>query len=271
MSGVTPSPALWRRLTAEFLGSAFLAAVVIGSGIAAQRLSPGQTGLQLLENAAATAAGLFAIILMFGPVSGGHFNPVVSFVDAAFGGLSWRDAAAYLPAQVAGCIAGAVAANLMFALPAVTISTKHRATPAHFLSEVIATLGLLLVIFALARSGRARSAPAAVGAYIGAAYFFTSSTSFANPAITIGRMFSDTFAGIAPSSVLPFIAAQILGGILAFGVIKALYPAITPADAADIIFPHHGEPGRAPASTAHHSASLSADGRPPGPPSLTGN
>ena len=214
MSGVTSAPVLlWRRLLAEFLGSAFLAAVVIGSGIAAQRLSPGQTGLELLENAAATAAGLFAIILMFGPVSGGHFNPVVSFADAFFGGLSWRDAAAYLPAQVAGCIAGAVAANLMFALPAVTISVKHRATPAHFLSEVIATIGLLLVIFALARSGRSRSAPAAVGAYIGAAYFFTSSTSFANPAITIGRMFSDTFAGIAPSSVPPFIAAQILGGI----------------------------------------------------------
>ncbi len=219
--------------------------MVIGSGIAAQRLSPGQTGLELLENAAATAAGLFAIILMFGPVSGGHFNPVVSFVDAAFGGLSWRDAAAYLPAQVAGCIAGAVAANLMFALPAVTISAKHRASPAHFLSEIIATVGLLLVIFALARSGRSRSAPAAVGAYIGAAYFFTSSTSFANPAITIGRMFSDTFAGIAPSSVPRFIGAQILGGIVAVGVIKALYPAITPAEAADIIVPHSA--GRATA------------------------
>src|SRR5215467_3887312 len=138
--------ALWRRLLAELLGSAFLAATVIGSGIAAQRLSPGQTGLELLENAAATAAGLFAIILMFGPVSGGHFNPVVSFADASFGGLSWRDAGAYLPAQVAGCIAGAVAANLMFALPAATISGKHRASAAHFLSEVIATLGLMLVI-----------------------------------------------------------------------------------------------------------------------------
>ena len=261
---------LWRRLTAEFLGSAFLAAVVIGSGIAAQRLSPGQTGLQLLENAAATAAGLYAIILMFGPVSGGHFNPVVSFVDAAFGGLRWREAAAYLPAQAAGCIAGAVAANLMFALPAVTISAKHRATPAHFLSEIIATAGLLLVIFALARSGRGRSAPAAVGAYIGAAYWFTSSTSFANPAITIGRMFSDTFAGIAPSSVPPFIAAQVLGGVLAAGVIKALYPAITPAEAAGIIVPHHGEAGRVPASAAHHNASLSADGL-QGPASRTGN
>jgi glycerol uptake facilitator-like aquaporin len=265
MGTVTSAPVLlWRRLTAEFLGSAFLAAVVIGSGIAAQRLSPGQTGLELLENAAATAAGLFTIILMFGPVSGGHFNPVVSFVDAAFGGLSWRDAAAYLPAQVAGCIGGTVAANLMFALPAVTVSGKHRATPAHFLSEVIATLGLLLVILALARSGRSRSAPAAVGAYIGAAYFFTSSASFANPAITIGRMFSDTFAGIAPSSVPGFIAAQILGGILAAAVIKALYPAITAADAADIIIPHDSYAGRAPARAAHDGASPSAD-RPPGP------
>ena len=149
---------LWRRLAAEFLGSAFLAAVVVGSGIAAQHLSPGATGLELLENAAATAAGLFAIILMFGPVSGGHFNPVVSFADAAFGGLRWRDAAAYLPAQVAGCTAGAILANLMFARAAVSISAKHRASPAHFLSEVIATLGLILVIFALARSGRSPAA-----------------------------------------------------------------------------------------------------------------
>ncbi len=255
---------LWRRLTAGFLGSAFLAAVVIGSGIAAQRLSPGQTGLQLFENAAATAAGLFAIILMFGPVSGGHVNPVVSFADAAFGGLRWREAAVYLPAQVAGCIAGAVAANLMFALPAAAISAKYRASAAHFLSEVIATCGLLLVIFALARSGRSRSAPAAVGAYIGAAYWFTSSTSFANPAITIGRMFSATFAGIAPSSVPPFIAAQILGGVLAAGIIKALYPAITPAGAAGIIVPHHENAGRAPPWAGYDGASASAD-RPPGP------
>jgi arsenate reductase len=219
----TPPPepvALWRRLAAEFLGSGFLAAIVIGSGIAAQHLSPGATGLELLENATATAAGLFAIILMFGPVSGAHFNPVVSFADAAFGGLRWREAVAYLPAQVAGCIVGAVLANLMFAQAAVSISAKHRATPAHFLSEVIATLGLILVIFALARSDRSRSAPAAVGAYIGAAYFFTSSTSFANPAITVGRMLSATFAGIAPSSVPAFIAAQIIGGALAVLVIR---------------------------------------------------
>jgi len=150
------------------------------------------------------------------------------------------------------------------------VAGAHRATPAHFLSEVIATLGLLLVIFALARSGRGRSAPAAVGAYIGAAYWFTSSTSFANPAITIGRMFSDTFAGIAPGSVLSFIGAQIIGGALAIAIIKALYPAITPAEAADIIVPHRGEAGRAPASAAHRNASLSAD-RPQGPASLTGN
>src|SRR6516162_5734172 len=234
---------LWRRLLAEFLGSAFLAAVVIGSGIAAQQLSPGNTGLQLLENAAATAAGLYTIILMFGPVSGGHFNPVVSFVDAAFGGLSWRDATAYLPAQVAGCVFGAVVANVMFSKAAIEISTKHRASPAHFFSEIVATLGLLLVIFALARSGRSRSAPAAVGAYIGAAYFFTSSTSFANPAITVGRMFSNTFAGIAPSSAPSFIAAQVVGGILAIGVIKTLYPAITAAEAADIIVPHQDRAG----------------------------
>ena len=250
---------LWRRVAAEFLGGGFLAAVVVGSGIAAQRLSPGETGLELLENAAATAAGLYVIILMFGPVSGGHFNPVVSFVDAAFGGLRWRDALAYLPAQVTGCIGGAVLANLMFALPAVSISAKHRATPAHFLSEVIATLGLLLVIFALARSGRSRSAPAAVGAYIGAAYWFTSSTSFANPAITIGRMFSGTFAGIAPSSVPSFIGAQIIGGAVAIGIIKALYPAITPADAADIIVPRNEAGGRAPAGAVHHGASPSTD------------
>ena len=229
---------LWRRLFAEWLGSAFLAAIVIGSGIAAQQLSPGAVGLELFENAAATAAGLFAIILMFGPVSGGHFNPVVSFVDAAFGGLGWADAAAYLPAQAAGCISGAVVANIMFSRAAVSISTKHRASGAHFFSEVVATLGLLLVIFALARSGRGRLAASAVGAYIGAGYFFTSSTSFANPAITIGRMFSNSFAGIAPSSAPSFIGAQVVGGAVAIGAIKALYPRITPAEAADVVVPH---------------------------------
>jgi arsenate reductase len=227
-----------RRLVAELLGSAFLAAVVIGSGIAAKHLSPGDVGLELLENAAATAAGLFTIILMFGPVSGGHFNPVVSLVDASFGGLSWRDALAYIPAQTGGCILGAIAANGMFALTAVSISTKHRATGPHFLSEIIATLGLLLVIFSLARTKRGNAAPAAVGAYIGAAYFFTSSASFTNPAIDIGRMFSNTFAGIAPASVPAYAIAQLIGGVLAIATIRTLYPNVTPAEAAEVVMPH---------------------------------
>jgi arsenate reductase len=237
MGGVGNGASLARRLVAEFIGSALLAAIVIGSGIAAQRLSPSDTGLELLENSAATVAGLFAIILMFGPVSGAHFNPVVSLADAALGGISWRDALAYLPAQVAGCTAGAVAANVMFSLSAVSISAKDRASGPHALSEVIATAGLLLVIFALARTGRAATAPAAVGAYIGAAYWFTSSTSFANPAITIGRMFSDTFAGIAPSSAPVFIAAQLGGGIAGVLLIRFLYPALSPAQAADAVVP----------------------------------
>jgi arsenate reductase len=251
------APNLWRRLVAEFLGSAFLAAIVIGSGIAAQRLSPGDTGLELLENAAATAVGLFAIILMFGPVSGAHFNPVVSFADATLGGISWRDAAAYLPAQVAGCISGAVVANLMFGLDAVSISAKQRASGPHALSEVIATAGLLLVIFALARTGRSATAPAAVGAYIGAAYWFTSSTSFANPAITVGRMFSNTFAGIAPSSVPVFILAQVGGGIAGVFIIRFLYPALTPAQAAQIVVPHETDNGSRPERDQH----VSSDGR----------
>jgi glycerol uptake facilitator-like aquaporin len=235
---VTLRSTLRRSLLAEFLGSAFLAAVVIGSGIAAQRLSPGDVGLELFENAAATAAGLYAIILMFGPVSGGHFNPVVSLVDASFGGLSWRRAFAYVPAQVAGCIAGAITANGMFAAAAVSISTKHRASGAHLLAEVVATLGLLLVIFSLARTRRAGSVAAAVGAYIGAAYFFTSSTSFANPAISVGRMFSDTFAGIAPASVPGYVIAQLVGGVAAIVVLRTLYPDVTAAEAADVLLPH---------------------------------
>jgi glycerol uptake facilitator-like aquaporin len=228
---------LGRRLLAELLGSAFLAALVIGSGIAAQQLSH-DTGLRLLENAVATAAGLFAIILMFGSVSGGHFNPVVSLVDAAFGGLGWRDAIAYSAAQVAGCMTGAIVANAMFALDAVSVSSHHRASAAHLLAEVVATLGLLVVIFALARTGRGPTAPAAVGADNGAAYWFTSSTSFANPAITIGRTLSDTFAGIAPSSVPGFIVAQVAGGALAFAAVRALYPDIGPAAARDVVVPH---------------------------------
>jgi arsenate reductase len=249
----TPLP---RRLLAELLGSAFLAALVIGSGIAAQQLSPNDAGLQLFENAAATAGGLYAIILMFGPVSGGHFNPVVSCVDAHFGGISWRDALAYLPAQAGGCILGAITANAMFALSAISISTRHRATSAHLFGEVIATLGLILVIFALARTKRSTITPAAVGAYIGAAYFFTSSASFANPAISIGRMFSNTFAGIAPASVPAYIVAQALGGAFAVLVLRALYPDVTPEDAATVLVPHRDD-GRADeilAVTSHSDA-----------------
>jgi glycerol uptake facilitator-like aquaporin len=231
------TPPLARRLFAELLGSAFLAAVVIGSGIAAQTLSPGDTGLQLLENASATAAGLATIILMFGAVSGGHFNPVVSLADAIFGGLGWRDALAYIPTQIAGCVLGAIAANGMFALSAISISTHHRASPAHLLSEIIATAGLILVIFSLARARRPQATPAAVGAYIGAAYFFTSSTSFANPAISVGRMFSDTFAGIAPTSVPAFAIAQLAGGALAVLAVKILYPDLTPDEAAAALVP----------------------------------
>jgi glycerol uptake facilitator-like aquaporin len=232
---------LARRLLAELLGSALLAALVIGSGIAAQTLSPNDVGLQLFENAAATAAGLFTIILMFGPVSGGHFNPVVSLTDASFGGISWRDALAYIPVQVAGCILGAITANVMFSLAAISISTHHRASPAHLLSEAIATAGLLLVIFSLARTKRAHTIPAAVGAYIGAAYFFTSSASFANPAITVGRSFSNTFAGITPASVPGYVAAQLLGGACALLLLRVLYPGITPAEAAEVLLPHSGE------------------------------
>jgi glycerol uptake facilitator-like aquaporin len=235
---------LSRKVFAEFLGSLLLAALVIGSGIAAQTLSD-DTGLRLLENAAATAAGLYALILVFGPVSGGHFNPVVSLVDAVFGGLSWREVAAYVPAQVVGCITGAVLANVMFDLAPVSISTTDRATVAHGVSEVVATLGLIVVIFALVRSGRTERAPAAVGAYIGAAYWFTSSTSFANPAITIGRIFSDTFAGIAPASVIVFVLAQLVGAALAIATIRALYPITSRAQTADAVLPHATTP-RAP-------------------------
>ncbi|MFC0108057.1 MIP/aquaporin family protein [Kibdelosporangium aridum] len=215
---------LARPVLAEFLGSMLLAAVVIGSGIAAQRLSPDDVGLQLLENAAATAAGLYALILIFGPVSGAHFNPVVTLADVLLGGSSWRRFLAYAPAQVVGCITGAVVANVLFSADPVSISTTERATFAHGVSEVVATAGLLLVIFSLVRTGRADRAPAAVGAYIGAAYFFTSSTSFANPAISVGRIFSDTFAGIAPSSVPLFVLTQLIGAGVAIGLVRLLYP-----------------------------------------------
>ncbi len=227
---------LGQRAVGELLGTAFLAAVVVGSGIAAQRLSPGNAGLELFENAVATGAGLYAAILMVGPVSGAHLNPAVSMVDVAFGGLKWGELAAYIPAQITGCIGGVAVANIMFGSSVISISTKGRASGAHAVSEVVATLGLLLVIFGLARAGRSRSTPAAVGAYIGAAYFFTSSTSFANPAITIGRMFSNSFAGIAPSSVPLFIGAQLVAGALAIVLVRYLYPDIA-QDASAVVIP----------------------------------
>jgi arsenate reductase len=217
-----------RAAAGEFFGSAGLAAVVIGSGIAAQRLSPADTGLQLFENAFATALGLAVLILVFATVSGAHFNPVVTLADIALHRRRWSTAAIYLPAQVVGCIAGAVLANAMFAEPAVAWSTTDRFSWPLLLSEVVATAGLVLVIFALVRTGRSHLAAPAVGAYIGAAYFFTSSTSFANPAITIGRMFSDTFAGIAPASVLPFIAAQLIGAALGWAAVRFFFPVAAP-------------------------------------------
>ena len=217
-----------RPLLAELLGSALLASVVVGSGIAAAQLSPDDVGLQLLENAAATGAGLFAIILMLGPVSGAHLNPVVTLVDAGLGGLPWRTALAYVPAQVTGCVLGAILANVMYDREPISVSTTDRISAAHVVAEVVATAGLVLLIFSLVRSGRITSVPAAVGAYIGAAYFFTSSTSFANPAITTGRMFSDSFAGIAVTSAPGYIAAQLVGGVVGFGLIRLFYPSSAP-------------------------------------------
>ena len=226
---------LARKATAESVGTAFLVAVVVGSGIFAHRLSPGDAGLQLLENSIATGAGLVALILAFGAVSGAHFNPVVSLADRALGGLTSRELAAYIPAQVVGGCTGAVVANLMFDLPAVTLSTHARSSGGLWLGEVVATFGLLIVILGVVRSGRATSAPFAVGGYIAAAYWFTSSTSFANPAVTIGRTLTDTFAGIKPSSAPGFIVAQLVGGALAVALARFLYPTLP---AGDIVVPH---------------------------------
>jgi len=222
------SSVLWRRVVAEGLGTGLLVTVVVGSGIAAAELSPGDTGLQLLENSFATALGLAVLILMLGPVSGAHFNPVVSVADWWFGrrsgdGLSLRDLSAYVAAQVVGAIAGAVLANVMFGQAAVSWSTTQRSAGHLWIGETVATAGLILLIFALVRSRRA-VVPAAVGAYIPPAYWFTSSTSFANPAVTIGRAFSDTFAGIAPGSVPGFVVFQVIGAVVGAGLVVVLYP-----------------------------------------------
>ncbi|MEP9383359.1 aquaporin [Nocardioides cheoyonin] len=232
---------LARRLLAEFLGTALLVTVVVGSGIAAQQLSPNDVGLQLLENSTATVFGLAVLILWFGPVSGAHFNPVVSLAEWFLGrrrstGLPLTDVAAYAVAQVAGGIGGALLANVMFEV-GTHVSTHHRASGGHLVGEVVATAGLVALIFALVRSDRGAIAAPTVGAYIGAAYWFTSSTSFANPAVTIGRVFSDTFAGIAPASVLPFIAMQLIGLIVGIALTLALYPDAG-AKADDVVIPH---------------------------------
>ena len=221
-----------RQALAEFLGSAGLVTVVIGSGIAAQRLSPDDVGLQLLENALVTGAGLVALILAFGPVSGGHFNPVVTLADRFLGGVSNRQVAVYLPAQLAGGAVGAVVANLMFDLPAVSVSTTDRSGAGVWLSEAVATFGLVVLIFGLVRAGRAALAPFAVGADNTAAYWWSSSTSFANPMIDLARPRSDTIAGIAPSSVPMFVLAQVVGGAAGVAVVALLHPgAAATADA----------------------------------------
>jgi arsenate reductase len=226
---------LGRKATAEFVGTAFLVAIVVGSGIFAQRLSPNDTGLQLLENSTATGAGLVALILAFGSVSGAHFNPVVSLADRLLGGLRGTATAVYLGAQVLGACVGSMIANLMFDLPAVTLSTHSRSSGGLLLGEAVATFGLLLVVLGVVRSGRGSVAPFAVGAYIAAAYWFTSSTSFANPAVTIGRTLTDTFAGIELSSAPAFIAAQLVGGAAAVALAGYLFPHL-PAE--DLIVPH---------------------------------
>ena len=212
-----------RRALAEGVGTGLLIVAVIGSGIMATQLSPDDVGLQLLENAFATAGALVALILMFGAVSGAHFNPIVTLVDKFTGTVKWKDAGVYIVAQTIGACVGAVIANLMFELPAIEFSTKDRSSPAFWLSEVVATVTLLLVIHGCVRTGKANVVPFAVAAWIGGAYWFTSSTSFANPAVTIARSLSDSFAGIAPSSVPMFIAAQLVGLVIAVALIRFFF------------------------------------------------
>ncbi|WP_406192783.1 aquaporin [Kitasatospora sp. NBC_01560] len=237
MTGTAP---LGRRAAVEFVGTGALVAVVVGSGIQATELSP-DVGVQLLANSLATVFGLGVLILLLGPVSGAHFNPAVTLAAWWSGrhgdGPGLREVAAYVPAQVGGAIGGAVLADAMFAEPLVAWSTHDRWAPHLWLGEVVATVGLILLIFGLARVGRAHFAPVAVASYIGAAYWFTSSTSFANPAVTIGRAFTDTFAGIAPASVLPFIAAQLVGLVVGIALVVVLFGRPTPA-AEDVVVLH---------------------------------
>ena len=225
---------LGRKVVAEGVGTALLVAVVVGSGIAAERLST-DPGLRLLESSLATAGALVALILAFGSVSGAHLNPMVTLADRAFGGTTTRELAAYVPAQIVGGCAGAVVANLMFDLDPVTLSTHARSSGGLWLGEVVATFGLLLVILGVVRSGRASSAPFAVAGFIAAAYWFTSSTSFANPAVTIGRTLTDTFAGIEPASAPAFLLMQLVGAGLAIALARYLHPDRPPVD---LLVPH---------------------------------
>ncbi|MBT2596426.1 aquaporin [Arthrobacter sp. ISL-72] len=237
-------PPLWRRAIAELLGTSLLVTIVVGSGIAAEQLSPGDVGLQLLENSTATVFGLTVLILVLGPVSGAHFNPVVSLADWILGrrsgaGLTLPELGTYVAAQTVGAVSGSVLANAMFDV-GTSMSSKERVTGGHLLGEVVATAGLILLILALARTSRGVLAAPAVGAYIGAAYWFTSSTSFANPAVTVGRMFSDTFAGIAPGSVPGFVLAQLIGAAAGMGLLLLLFPSAG-RSADDVVIPHHAE------------------------------
>ncbi len=231
------SASLGRRALAEFIGTAFLVMAVIGSGIMASRLSPGDAGLELFENAVVTGAALVAIILGVGSVSGAHLNPVITLLDRTLGGMRSSEAGAYIGAQFAGGVVGAMIANLMFGQPAVEVSTQVRSGGGLWLGEAVATFGLALIVFGVVRSGRTTVVPFAVGAYIAAAYFFTSSTSFANPAVTFARMFSNTFAGIAPVSVPGFIAFQLVGAAIALGAIRVLYPGAS-SIASEVVVPH---------------------------------
>jgi glycerol uptake facilitator-like aquaporin len=227
---------LSRRLAAEFLGSAFLVAAVVGSGVMGERLANGNAALALLANTIATGAALIALILTFGPISGAHLNPVVTLADAVERGLPWGQASQYVLAQISGGVTGAVTAHLMFGLPPIFLSLHIRRSPAQFLSEFIATFGLLSVIWGCSRA-RSNVVPFAVGAYITAAYWFTASTSFANPAVTISRSLSDTFAAIRPPDVPLFIVAQLAGGFTATFLFRWLVPSL-PSAAKDVLVAH---------------------------------
>jgi glycerol uptake facilitator-like aquaporin len=234
-------PNLPRRVTAEFLGTLLLVATVVGSGIMAERLAGGSVALALLANTIATGAALVALILTFGPISGAHLNPVVSVADALEGGLPWKETPAYIAAQLFGGVCGTILAHVMFSLPLVSVSRHIRSGPAQFAGEFTATFGLLCVIWGCSRS-RSRLVAFAVGSYITAAYWFTSSTSFANPAVTIARALSDTFAGIRPNDVLLFIAAQFAGGIAATLLFRWLIPNLS-SSAQDVVLPHSHQGG----------------------------